>query len=42
MKYKTQFEAILIRLNEAKFNYNSEQFEFVAHAGHYVGCEIVQ
>ena len=36
MKYKTFFEVILISLYEAKFNNNSEQFEFGAHAARYL------
>ena len=32
MKYKTYFEVILISLDEAKFNNDSEQFEFGAYA----------
>ena len=41
MKYKTYFEVILISLGEAKFNNDSEQFEFGARAARYIDCEIV-
>ena len=36
MKYKTDFEVILISLGEAKFNNDSEKFEFGAHATRYI------
>ena len=34
IKYKTYFEAILISLDEAKFDNASEQFKFGAHIVH--------
>ena len=41
MKYKTYFEVILINLDEAKLNNDSEQFEFGSYVVRYIGCEIV-
>ena len=41
MKNKPYFVLILISLGETKFNNDSEQFEFSAHAARYIGCEIV-
>ena len=35
MKYNTYVEVIFLSLDEAKFNIDSEQFEFGAHAAHY-------
>ena len=36
------FEMILISLDEAKFNNDSERFEFGAPAARYIGYEIIQ
>ena len=36
MKYKAFFEVTLINPGEAKFNNDSEQFEFSAHAAHFI------
>ena len=33
---------ILISLDEAKLNNDSEKFDFDAHAAHYIGCEKLQ
>ena len=41
LNIKLHFEAMLISLNETKFNNDCEQFEFGTHAVHYIGCEIV-
>ena len=42
MKYKIYFKVILISLDAAKFNNDSKQFEFGAHAARHISCEIIK